>query len=1031
MLSGKGLKDWEWISKTFPGWMVREMEGIGASIKSSMGEPDKTVKTRYSSRVVDSNEDVAGAGKRESYFPQPSFRATQLNHQDSIGVTSPSDLRRPREQSLRNVVEDKPATSVTSSPKARTTIDHNAKDLDVVQQDGTRVEQKIQDLEKARSEAHRDALARESSFIDEFLKIEPRSEQLLVTKDTTWRQTALQRRSPYGSLAGTSKSTPAVVPSREEDVSAESTSAQDSTAGPDMQTKPRNIKAEPDTPLSTDFHKFEANNTPARSTNKILEQLPENDIDFLSASDIRASMEAKRRRTKSLDARDLERQKLEMTFDKVHKTNEIDPMIKSQTINNQLVRRLERDMRETNHQPPSSKNMSDKDAVSTTATTEGPAESSIDRMRKWIEQSGAIFSSHFWQDPTEEADAKKSKLFFDQTVARIQKGRITMRQVIEDLEQDVPASKPLLKRLKEDESLLDYAIHALRMRSGSNGDQAMTPKKLRAIQTLRLKFQDTENELNSAYFKLQDLSNTEPSKNVSAAFKRRLNIASKILHKNANLTRYLIWSLQARLEDPDIDSSMLAYYKSVANSLLTLRDTQTALARLVDRAMLVHEVAPGAPGGTDFMAQTFGIGVGAQSGEAPVSVESSSASRVDTAKIRTNIATAERLASEVEAQKLAMRGLSDDGYAQVKKPVATKSFDERSPLAHSLFRPFGPVLKSLSKDTTANVESKPATAKSDTNAYHEEVSAKVKTSAGAVALQAPVAISAEGTKEGDVRKNDSAVDLGSQITQQMTDVTHPTVPEATSTVSPPLLESTASTTSPSSVAGLTAQGNALEDNVSEPKIATEQLTSDPALVDSSGAHLPTHYTILIHDSQTGNLSITTSTSGPPRDTSVPVPIHQALSNLKSPAKFIPFITDGLEVVTAKKDMLVLRDALDTTSPSSTRSFETVRASTSAPEQEPTQINPIDGTVRLSPTGYVGPEESQEQLAKEFDARREAAGRLNASEEITDQTSSPQENGRGRKKERGRGALGGVAKTAIWAAAVCYVVGVFGEIANGG
>lgn len=25
MLSGKGLKDWEWISKSFPRWMVREM----------------------------------------------------------------------------------------------------------------------------------------------------------------------------------------------------------------------------------------------------------------------------------------------------------------------------------------------------------------------------------------------------------------------------------------------------------------------------------------------------------------------------------------------------------------------------------------------------------------------------------------------------------------------------------------------------------------------------------------------------------------------------------------------------------------------------------------------------------------------------------------------------------------------------------------------------------------------------------------------------------------------------------------------
>lgn len=26
MLNGRGLKDWEWISKTFPRWMMREMD---------------------------------------------------------------------------------------------------------------------------------------------------------------------------------------------------------------------------------------------------------------------------------------------------------------------------------------------------------------------------------------------------------------------------------------------------------------------------------------------------------------------------------------------------------------------------------------------------------------------------------------------------------------------------------------------------------------------------------------------------------------------------------------------------------------------------------------------------------------------------------------------------------------------------------------------------------------------------------------------------------------------------------------------
>jgi hypothetical protein len=85
-------------------------------------------------------------------------------------------------------------------------------------------------------------------------------------------------------------------------------------------------------------------------------------------------------------------------------------------------------------------------------------------------------------------------------------------------------------------------------------------------------------------------------------------------------------------------------------------------------------------------------------------------------------------------------------------------------------------------------------------------------------------------------------------------------------------------------------------------------------------------------------------------------------------------------------------------------------------------NPIDGTTRLSPTGYVGPEESQEQLEKEFQARREAASSMNAN--VFEQ---PREKREEAKKEKKRGGAGGVVKTAIWVAGMCYVVGVVGEI----
>jgi len=97
-------------------------------------------------------------------------------------------------------------------------------------------------------------------------------------------------------------------------------------------------------------------------------------------------------------------------------------------------------------------------------------------MKSWLEESGARFSSLFWQDPTEEADAKKTRLFFDKILARIRKGRTTMKQVVEDLEADIPASKPLLRRMKADEDLLDSAINTLRQRSEIGKLRSLTPK---------------------------------------------------------------------------------------------------------------------------------------------------------------------------------------------------------------------------------------------------------------------------------------------------------------------------------------------------------------------------------------------------------------------------------------------------------------------------------------------------------------------------------------------------------------------------
>jgi hypothetical protein len=209
----------------------------------------------------------------------------------------------------------------------------------------------------------------------------------------------------------------------------------------------------------------------------------------------------------------------------------------------------------------------------------------------------------------------------------------------------------------------------------------------------------------------------------------------------------------------------------------------------------------------------------------------------------------------------------------------------------------------------------------------------------------------------------------------------------------------------------------------------ESVTEPPntSTFSSSTAHLSTHYTIVIRDPHTDTMSITTSSTGPPRDTSPAVPLHQALAALDSPARFVPHIAAGQEVVSAKKDILVLRDALD--SDASTRTFETISTSKPGNTEEAMyssrdSINPIDGTARLSPTGYVGPEESPEHIESEFEERRHAAGRFNFKEAAEEQ--KPIEKG---KKAKKRGGAGSVVKTAIWVAGICYVAGVVGEIAT--
>ena len=87
------------------------------------------------------------------------------------------------------------------------------------------------------------------------------------------------------------------------------------------------------------------------------------------------------------------------------------------------------------------------------------------------------------------------------------------------------------------------------------------------------------------------------------------------------------------------------------------------------------------------------------------------------------------------------------------------------------------------------------------------------------------------------------------------------------------------------------------------------------------------------------------------------------------------------------------------------------------------MNPIDGTTRLSPTGYSGVEQNREQMERDFEERRQAAA---ATEAARSKRSKQQTRDEDLPKKK-RGGVGGVVKTAIWASAVCYIVGVTAEV----
>ncbi|KAF1926405.1 uncharacterized protein M421DRAFT_422739 [Didymella exigua CBS 183.55] len=1075
MLRGKGLTDWEWVYKTFPKWMLKEMDPQ-QSVSETKSVNNSDYGRRYGNRSERSSQVAEDCStERKPSCAQPVMKATHYER-DEFGIVSPSDLRRPKEASHAKVVGilEKQEPTETGGT-ANTREEHPMVEYEVSRldggQDGTAQAQfpdapvKSEGTNTVASKASK----RESSFIDAFFADEPRVRDRDLGDSKSWRQTALQRRATSnvvmrpraGSYQVTNKDAPAtkmtsasvretfVIPSSQAQVDnylyPRSSVATNTMA---IQQKPqlpvREIQwAVPDpTELMHEAGKAEVESSSASSTSAKLGSLPEDDIDFLSAGEIRAAMGRRKSSVKSSEERIQDRQKLETGY-AIAGPKALDDAVEGHVLNNYHVRRMLQEYERAQAVPkqPESDNI---EAEQGALLQSKPVqmESSIDRMRRWIEEGGTSLAKHFWQDPIEAGAPSEPDMQFAKQMAGLGKSRRAREHISDDLENDLPMSKVLLERLRTDENKIEHAVYLLRTpRKAVHG--AGISKNLQTIRERRLRntYERTEKQFEAACQALRDLD-VEVIEKATNAFKRRLGIASRVLHKNHTLTRMLTWSVQARLDEPNLERSKAELYSEILTRLATLRDTQLALARLMDHAVQTYGVS------LKPADEALSRPVCKSEIDAATSIANEDTAAVNKAgaKFLAVTAAAVRLNDEIESEKAAMKGLSDDGYARAPMQTARKLFEDQSPLTHSLFRPFSLQFESLGKKTEGEAaENKLKEAfkqkmgdrklVQEVRSAYEDVHGPITVEHCEVPRHGESASAKTEVKAFEMPKEDAVSQPATVFHEEI----EPTETKAVGELSIIMtgLESTATTVaSEGAIVKPSTPSTVVEEEVArettqrmppsnqEMATATSPATTETATHNASTINISTYYTILVHDPQTDALSITTSTSGPPRDTSPTLPIHQALSSLKAPARFIPHISPGLEIITANRHMLVLRDALD--GRSSTRGFETVSAqpcAEAAVELPSSEVNPIDGTTRLSPTGYSGVEHSREQVDRDFEERRQAAATTEAARSKRSKHQTRDEE----LLKKKRGGVGGVFKTAIWASAVCYIVGVTAEV----
>ncbi|KAF2684535.1 hypothetical protein K458DRAFT_418100 [Lentithecium fluviatile CBS 122367] len=856
--------------------------------------------------------------------------------------------------------------------------------------------------------------------------------------------------------------------------------------------------------------------SPRKSRTEILDQLPKDDLDFLSASDLRASMG---RSKKDQPDNHILRQKLEKEFKSLQKDDsQLHPMIQSKIMNDQFVRRKERELKqsqknvEAQQEDAASASIAAKkdqdvkdsqqsqEAASTSALSGSVLETSLDFMSRWLHTGGNVLAQHFWQDPVQvlEEQNQKNRASQDPLFKGIIKGvhasRRAMQQVRVDLVSDIPASKSLLRRLTKNEDTIlkigtKEGIH--RKPTSSSEDRGHDQ-----VRQLRQALVDTDADYNKACEAVDGMEKSEPSEGL----KRRLRVGSDIIQKNAKLTRMMIFGLQTRFEKSGV-VGVDQRGGDLVQHVLALHDTQIALSRLVERVMQGYGISAKAEE-TIPEQESSNEAITADAPAITLEVDPGLSNVPKETKHLDSAAVNARLEAEVSAQKAAMRGLSDDGYSRAPKPLTRKLFDVPNPLAHSLFRPFGLQLESLGKDIEAG-ESEAAKAAKNEKADKElvkEVKKAYEDVYGPITVEhrqvtsaeeAAVAIDTDAQQDLGwlievAPKNPEVAETKAAPTMQMLkeDEVSPTVtvaddwiinsddhsagahgsatqslkeevsPAITTgedwiisssdhsatqllkedEVSPTVSTSEEPTPTPldNSVTASESAAPLVKDDEGSSVVHSEPLSEGLDQQPGPEASSATEYTVYTYDPHSDEMVVASSAASSTQSESdlKPLTLHESFNILDHPSKFLPHLPASFEIVTAKPDMLIVRS---TSQPGINTTRIPASASTAPDSEIPVEkeeaegwkgINPIDGTARLSPTGYVG---DGLDLQRDFEERRRAAGEYHGRSMREAKERSKRWDGKNSGKEKRKSGFGSVMKTAIVAAATCYVVGVAAEL----